>query len=243
MTIFMLSNGKLPDSKTLLDYAVPDIKKAFKQKQVKKIVVIPYAVIRLSYEERVDSVREAFPDMDLDFKGIHEFDDPVEAIFHADAIMVSGGNTWYLNKALHDYGLIEPLREAVLHRGAVYVGWSAGSVICAPTINTTNDMCIVDAAITASLGFLPFQINPHYIDAAIENHMGETRDERIEEFCIKNPHKTVVGIPEGTWLQLDEHGLNYHSPKAKPMTVFKFNQEKRPLPLDQDINYLMELTL
>lgn len=243
MNIFMLSNGKLPESKTLLDYAIFDIKAVFRQKNVKNIVVIPYAVIRLSYDERVQSVRDAFSDMDLNIKGIHEFKDPVVALHQADAILVSGGNTWYLNKALHDNGLIETIREMVLNRGIVYVGWSAGSVICAPNMCTTNDMCIVDAAITSSLDFVPFHINPHYIDATIENHMGETRDERIQEFCIKNPHKTVIGIPEGTWLHLSETGLKYHSPKDKPLRVFKFGKEKVQLNASDDINCFMKVVL
>ena len=115
----------------------------------------------------------------------------------------------------------------MLKQDKIYVGWSAGTVICAPTMCTTNDMCIVDAAITASLNFLPFQINPHYIDASIANHMGETRDERILEYCIRNPHQTVVGIPEGSWLYLHDGGLDYHCPAGKPYVVFKYGQEKQ----------------
>lgn len=241
MNIFMLSNGKLPDSKTLLDYAAPTLRESFQQNQVKKIVVIPYAVIRLSYEQRLQSVRESFADIIPEISSIHDSQDPVAAIYQADAILVSGGNTWYLNKALHDYGLIEPIREVVLNRNTTYVGWSAGAVICAPNMCTTNDMCIVDAAITTSLGFLPFHLNPHYIDATIENHMGETRDERIQEFCIRNPHKSVVGIPEGTWLHLDNHGLSYHSPQDKPLRHFRFGEEKRLFRAGDDLNALLQL--
>ncbi len=240
MQIFMLSNGKLPTSTTLLDFAQPAIKAAFQKEQVKKVVVIPYAVIRLTYDERVDSVKAGFTDMDLEIKGIHEFADPVLAIQWADAIMVSGGNTWYLNKSLHDNGLIEPIRKAVLEENKVYIGWSAGTVICAPNMCTTNDMCIVDAAITSSLNFVPFHINAHYIEASIENHMGETRDERITEFCIKNPHKTVLGIPEGSWLHLSEQGLNYHCPQNKPHTLFKLGKEKY-VSNRQDLSNLMTL--
>ncbi len=229
MQVFMLSNGKLPTSKVMLDYALDDIKSAFARKKVKNVLVIPYAVIRFTYDKRVETVQESLAGLDLNIEGIHNFKDPVLALEWADAIMVSGGNTWQLTKSLHDFGLIEPLRKAVLKEDKIYVGWSAGSVICAPTMCTTNDMCIVDAAITASLNFVPFQINPHYIDASIENHMGETRDERILEFCIQNPHKTVLGIPEGSWLHLHDDGLDYHCPLGKPFVEFKFGQEKRTL--------------
>ncbi len=227
MNIFMLSNGRLRESKVLLEYALSDIKTRFQKEKVKKVLVIPYAVIRLSYDERVQSVKDCLQGLDLDIQGIHEFDDPVEAVYNADALMVSGGNTWQLNKSLHYNGLIEPIRDAVLHKGTVYVGWSAGSVICAPTMCTTNDMCIVDAAITASLNFVPFHINAHYVDAKLENHMGETRDQRIEEFCIQNPHKEVIGLPEGSWLYYGKDGVSYHSVTGKPFTRFKFKEEKK----------------
>ncbi len=243
MNIFMLSNGKLPNSKVLLEYALPAIIPCFKEQKVKKVVVIPYAVIRLTYDERVQSVKDALAELEgLEIKGIHEFADPVQAIYDADAIMVSGGNTWYLNKCLHDNGLIEPIRDKVLNQNAVYVGWSAGSVICSPNMCTTNDMCIVDAAITSSLSFLPFHINAHYIDASIENHMGETRDERIAEFCIRNPHKSVIGIPEGTWLYLSDQGLTYHAPNNKPYTWFKFGQEKQSF-TEKDMTRFMQVDL
>lgn len=241
MNIFMLSNGQMPRSTTLLDYALPTLKESLRKYQVKNILVIPYAVIRLSYEARVQSVREAFAGMDVNISGIHEHTDPIAAINQANAILVSGGNTWYLNKALHDNGLIEPIRKAVLNRGTTYIGWSAGSVICAPNMCTTNDMCIVDTPITTSLGFLPFHINAHYIDAVIDHHMGETRDERIEEFCIRNPHKSVIGIPEGTWLHLSDHGLSYHAPKDKPLTHFRYGEDKSLFTTDDDINHFMAL--
>lgn len=239
MDIFMLSNGKLTNSKVLLEYALPDIKNSLQERRVKNVLVIPFAVVRLSFDQRVESVKQSLAGLDVNVQGIHEFSDYVQAVRQADALFVSGGNTWYLNKVLHDYGLVEPMREAVLKNDKVYVGWSAGSVICSPNMCTTNDMCIVDAAITSALNFVPFHINPHYIDATIANHMGETRDQRIEEFCIKNPHKRVVAIPEGTWLRLSNAGLSYHSSNQKPLYVFKFTEEKKAFFEQDDINSFM----
>lgn len=236
----MLSNGKLPDSKVLLEYALPAITSKMREQKTKKVVVIPYAVIRMSYDERVASVRESLQGLDVEVIGIHEAQDPVAAIYAADAIMVSGGNTWQLNKMLHDNGLIEPIRDAVFNLETIYVGWSAGTVICGPNMCTTNDMCIVDAAVTSSLNLVPFQINPHYIDASIAGHMGETRDERILEFNILNPHKNVLAIPEGTWLELNDAGLSYHSGAKKSSYLFTFGEEKQVLAHDADLNFLMK---
>ncbi len=46
--------------------------------------------------------------------GLHRCPDPVAAIGQADGIIVSGGNTWVLNKTLHDLGLVNVIRKAVI---------------------------------------------------------------------------------------------------------------------------------
>ncbi|MBE2898903.1 dipeptidase PepE [Pasteurellaceae bacterium 20609_3] len=240
MNIFMLSNAKVPNNTRILEYALAEIIDSFVREKVKNVLVITYAVVRMSAQSRVDDVKNSFADLDLNIKGIEEFDDPVEAVYQADVIMVSGGNTWQLNKMLHDNGLIEPIRDVVLNHNVTYVGWSAGSLICCPTICTTNDMCPVSAAVTSALGFVPFQINAHYIDSRLHGHMGETRDERIAEYCILNPHKTVLGIAEGTWLHLDDDGLHYHAPQQHAVACFKFGEEKQWIVYDEDMNRFMQ---
>ena len=53
-----------------------------------------------------------------------------------------------------------------------------------------------------ALGLLPFQINLHYVDTdPASTHMGETREERIEEFLEEN-HCPVLAMYEGTWLRV-----------------------------------------
>lgn len=44
------------------------------------------------------------------------------------------------------------------------------------------------------MGIIPFQINPHYLDAHPEGHGGETREQRIEEFLAINPKLYVVAV-------------------------------------------------
>ena len=54
-----------------------------------------------------------------------------------------------------------------------------------------------------ALGLVPFQINPHYLDADPgSTHMGETRAERIAEFHEENA-TAVVGLRERAWIRVE----------------------------------------
>ncbi len=120
----------------------------------------------------------------------------------AEAVFVGGGNTFRLLRAVHDLGLLAPLRARVL-AGMPYLGASAGINVAGPTIRTTNDMPIVEPHGFDALDLVPFQINPHYIDAdPASTHMGETREQRIVEFLEEND-RVVVGLREGGWIRVE----------------------------------------
>ncbi len=244
MDILLLSNGKIAGNTHVMEFAGDAIVEQVKRTGAKHFLVIPYAVIRSSHDDRVAMVQATFDRLGLDCvaTGIHQAADPVKAIEQAEGIIVSGGNTWVLNKKLHDLGLVGPLRKAVLAKGVPYIGWSAGTNIACPTIRTTNDMPIVTSAVLTSLNFVPFQINPHYLEASVEGHMGETRDERIQEFLEVNQHEPVMGIPEGTWLQLLDGQLSYHAANGKPLKLFRYGEEPIYFEAEQDIQFMMEIS-
>ncbi len=122
-----------------------------------------------------------------------------QAVEETDAIFIGGGNTFRLLKALQDLDLIEAIRRKV-DSGAPYIGSSAGANVAGPTIKTTKDMPIVQPRSFDSLGLVPFQISPHYLDPDPNStHMGETQEERILQFLEEND-TPVVGIREGAWL-------------------------------------------
>jgi len=64
-------------------------------------------------------------------------------------------------------------------------------------------MPIVEPPSLEALGVIPFQINPHFTDAVIPNHGGETRSERLLEFLELNRRMPVLGLREGAALQVD----------------------------------------
>ena len=59
--------------------------------------------------------------------GIHQFDDPKQAIATAEAIFTGGGNTFELVNQLYKNDLVEILQEK-LNTGTPYLGTSAGVI-------------------------------------------------------------------------------------------------------------------
>ncbi|MCK5678110.1 MAG: dipeptidase PepE, partial [Flavobacteriaceae bacterium] len=86
--------------------------------------------------------------------------------------------------------------------GTLYFGTSAGSNITGIDMKTSNDMPIVYPSSFKTLGLIPFNINPHYLDPDLKSkHKGETRETRIEEYLTFND-VPVIGLREGSWLEV-----------------------------------------
>ena len=153
----------------------------------------------------------------------------------AEAIFVGGGNTFRLIDHLQRLGLVEAIRSRV--RGGVpYMGSSAGSVIAAPTIRTTNDMPIVQPASFEALSLVRFQINAHYLDPdPASTHMGETRELRLQEFHEEN-ETPVVGLREGSWLEVSDRRVILRGEKAA--RIFRRGAEPEELPPGADLSAL-----
>ena len=100
--------------------------------------------------------------------------------------------------------MIEGLGERVRRGETRYMGASAGTNVACPTIRTTNDMPICLPPGFDALGLIPFQINLHYIDTdPLSTYMGETRENRIEEFLEENDCP-VLAMYEGSWLRVSD---------------------------------------
>lgn len=185
---------------TYLDYLLPTLAEHFKN--VSTLVFIPFARPGgISHVEYTEKVKPVFKQLNIEVKGIHEFENPIEAINNAEAIFTGGGNTFVLVSMLYKYNLLDAIQNAV-ENGTPYLGTSAGSNICGLTMGTTNDMPIAYPPSFRTLGLVSFNLNPHYLDP-IEGseHMGETRETRIKEFHHYNP-QSVLGLREGSWLEV-----------------------------------------
>jgi dipeptidase E len=204
MKLLLISNSTMP-GEAYLEYPKHEIKRFLGENPLTALF-IPYAAVTFSFDSYEQKVAERFAELGYQVKSVHHFSDPVKAVNEAEVIVVGGGNTWQLVRMLHDNRLMNPIRTKVLG-GTPYVGWSAGSNVACPTLRTTNDMPIIDPKGFDTTGLVPFQINPHYLDANPEGHGGETREQRIEEFLEINPDVYVVGLREGTMLRIENRHI------------------------------------
>lgn len=191
-------------------------------RKVDTVLFVPYAAVTFGYDEYRAKVAARFGEFGVQVDSVHRYAHPAEAVRRAQAIVVGGGNTFHLAKAMQDEGLYEPIRQAVLERGVPYIGWSAGSNMSCPTICTTNDMPIVEPLSFRALNLVPFQINPHYLDAHPDGHAGETREMRIEEFLAANKGVRVAGLREGCMLRIE--GERVALIGSRPLRLFRYGE-------------------
>ncbi|MEL0645663.1 dipeptidase PepE [Olleya sp. Ti.3.14] len=217
-----------------LDYLLDDLKIHFKN--INDIVFIPYArPSGITHDEYTKKAAKAFSKIGITVKGLHKFKNPVEAITNAKGIFTGGGNTFVLVNALYKFKLINPLKAAVKN-GTPYLGTSAGSNICGLTMCTTNDMPIVYPPSFKTLSFVPFNINPHYLDPdPSSKHMGETRETRIKEFHKFNT-QPVIGLREGSWLEVKGQSIQLKG--VLNARVFEHGNEPYEIETDTFLNEL-----
>lgn len=233
--LLLLSNGSELVGDEPTEFAQGTVRN-FLGAGVRRVLFVPFAAVVRTYDGYAARVRERFGPPGYEVESIHEADEAVAAVERAEAIAVGGGNTFHLLRGLYEAGVIEAIRERV-ERGTPYIGWSAGSNVACPTIKTTNDMPIVEPPTLRALGLVPFQINPHYTDASLAGHKGETRDERLLEFVHANPGIRVVGLREGTMLRVEGEEMTLVG--NKPARLFLKGEEPRELSPAESFSFLL----
>ena len=216
-----------------LDYLLPELKNHFSK--CKSLLFIPYArpggISEDAYKEKVQLV---FKDLGIQVRGLHEFDNPAEALKKAEGIFTGGGNTFLLVSKLYENKVMDVLKK-VIESGTPYLGTSAGSNICGISMKTTNDMRIVYPPSFDTLNVVPFNLNPHYLDPDLgSKHMGETRETRINEFHQLNS-EPVLGLREGSWL--DVKGDLIVLKGELTARLFRKNQDPIDLKPNSDLHF------
>jgi dipeptidase E len=237
MKVLALSSSRVGNGGFLENALVPI--KNFLGDKALSISFIPFASVEKDYEQYAAMVTKAFTDLPYTIHLVQP-GSARETIGRSDVVMVGGGNTFKLLHDIYANDLLKLIREKI-KSGGQYIGWSAGANIAGRTISTTNDMPIIQPESFEAFGFFPFQINPHYINQKQENHNGETRDQRIAEFIKLNPSVSVVGLPEGTALQLQENILRVIGERNG--VVFHADEQgevvRRETALNEDLSDLM----
>ncbi|WP_396147316.1 dipeptidase PepE [Flavobacterium sp.] len=213
-----------------LDYLLPVLENHFANCET--LLFIPYArpggITEDAYTKNVST---AFAKINKKVVGLHTFSNPVEAITNAQGIFTGGGNTFLLVTQLYQNKVMEVLSKAIAN-GIPYLGTSAGSNITGISMQTTNDMPIIYPPSFATLGAIPFNLNPHYLDAdSTSKHMGETRETRIKEFHSFN-ETPVLGLREGSWLDVKGESIILKG----TLKARWFAQNQDPVELDPETN-------
>lgn len=226
MTRALLMSSSRKDNLGYLEHADTQLRTILEGTS-RKVLFIPYAAVSFSYDAYEDLASPAFLAADAELTSVHRFDDPVAAVNDADVVAVGGGNSFALLSRLYEAGLVDAIRDRVGGGHASYIGWSAGTNVATPTIRTTNDMPIVEPPTLASIGLVPFQINPHFIPGKPQGHNGESREERLLEFTEINPTEEVLGLYEGGALLVD--GTHGEVLGERDALVFSHGVEPTPL--------------
>jgi len=232
LRLLLISNSTMHGS-GYLEHCAAEIRDFLGAKR--KVLFVPYALH--DHDAYADKAKQAFAAMGHELSSVHTSSDPLESLKGAEAVFVGGGNTFRLLNALYSRDLLSVIQQFAL-AGMPYIGSSAGSNVATASIRTTNDMPIVEPPSFVALQLVPFQINPHYLDADPKStHMGETREERLRQF--HEEHDTpVLGMREGCMLRVE-------GPRAELRGTTKARLFRRGLAAEEytpprDMSFLLE---
>lgn len=220
-----------------LELMSSNITELLKKNKVSTVVFIPYALF--DYDEYTAKVAAEFTKWGFKVEGIHKLGNAAKALEKAEAIFIGGGNTFKLLKTMYDEKIMDVIRKRVLEQGIPYIGSSAGSNVATKGIHTTNDMPIVFPPSFDALGLVPFNINPHYIDADPESkHKGETREERITQYHLIPEAATVLALREDNALHVEGQTATLKGlSNARLFVPKKPTTEIKP---ETDLSYLLK---
>lgn len=240
--LLLISNSTMA-GEAYLGWPQQYIRDFLESNEIKKVCFVPYAGVNLSdenlnasYDIYTERVADVFGKLGFSIESVHTANDPVEMVSHAEAVAVGGGNTFHLVGKMQETGVMQAIK-AKADAGMPYMGWSAGSNVACPTLMTTNDMPIYQPQSFNCMGLIPFQINPHYLDANPEGHGGETRQQRIEEFLAVNRHMKVLGLREASLLFVEGNLMKLLG--SRELRLFEFGTNPVEYPSGSDLSFVL----
>jgi dipeptidase E len=134
-----------------------------------------------------------------------------DRLISKDAIVVSGGNTFYLLDQMRKTGFGEWFKKVLDQK--VYVGISAGSIVMTPTIAIAavepGDINLPGLTDLTGFGFVGFEISPHTPE--VVNHEGNMQYrsaspnplyEIDNQSAVQVKDDEVKAVGEGKWAKL-----------------------------------------
>lgn len=167
----------------------------------KSVVFVPTASIHEGYTGYVGSARKLFKklnahltEIDISTKKLSKIKKSFE---EADVIYFTGGNSFFLIDQLRKTGTDKVLKQQI-ENGKLFIGESAGAVVCAPTISYIEKMDPIPKDYSQSnhmgLNLIDFYVLPHYLTApfkkATEKIVQEFSD--IELYAINNSQAIII---------------------------------------------------
>lgn len=136
------------------------------------IITASKKVPRIDYihrhKKRMDELGFSYTEIDIDGKNAEELKRELTGY---DVVIVEGGNTFYLLKAIRESGF-ENVIKNLIAQGVVYIGSSAGSYVACPSIIMATfsdrgyDRC--DLTDYTAMNLVPFLMIAHYTEDQLE---------------------------------------------------------------------------
>jgi dipeptidase E len=124
----------------------------------------------------------------------------LDNLLNADAIHLSGGNTFVFLYRLHSHGLLDPLRRYVA-RGGVLIGVSAGAILMTPSILTTLLCGDKQSSATSD----PFGLG--LVEFAFVPHLGRYASMTELQSYSRRHSQTLYACPDGAAIVIDGDAL------------------------------------
>ena len=128
-----------------------------------------------SHRQKMDELNFSYTEIDIAGQDEKELRQLLNGY---DIVMVEGGNTFYLLKAVRESGFIDIIKD-LLARGVVYIGSSAGSYIACPSIvlaTWSDDFDNCGITDYTAMNLVPFFIKAHYTPDEQATMQKKTKD-------------------------------------------------------------------